>query len=108
MTTTKEHIIQYCKDRNFKLREEDFDGSIYQYSKYISKTILLFIVVSDNLLSVGIIVLDTQRQVYKEVTTLPLMLIEPNDWRFRLSTMFHDVVVAVFDEMAGLGFNTKK
>ena len=41
MATTKEHIIQYCKDHNFKLREEDFDGSIYQYSKYLSKTILL-------------------------------------------------------------------
>ena len=43
MATTKEHIIQYCKDHNFKLREEDFDGSIHQYSKYLSKTILLFI-----------------------------------------------------------------
>lgn len=54
MATTKEHIIQYCKDHNFKLREEDFDGSIYQYSKYLSKTILLFIGVSDTMLNVGI------------------------------------------------------
>lgn len=37
MATTKEHIIQYCKDHNFKLREEDFDGSIHQYSKFYRK-----------------------------------------------------------------------
>lgn len=108
MATTKEHIIQYCKDHNFKLREEDFDGSIYQYSKYLSKTILLFIGVSDTMLNVGIIVLDTQQQVYKKDTTLPLTLIEPSYWRLHLSTMVHDVVAAVFDKMTGLGFNPKK
>ena len=108
MATTKEHIIQYCKDHNFKLREEDFDGSIHQYSKYLSKTILLFIGVSDTMLNVGIIVLDTQQQVYKKDTTLPLTLIEPSYWRLHLSTMVYDVVAAVFDEMTGLGFNPKK
>lgn len=108
MATTKEHMIQYCKDHNFKLREEDFDGSIHQYSKYLSKTILLFIGVSDTMLNVGIIVLDTQQQVYKKDTTLPLTLIEPSYWRLHLSTMVHDVVAAVFDEMTGLGFNPKK
>lgn len=59
-------------------------------------------------LNVGIIVLDTQQQVYKKDTTLPLTLIEPSYWRLHLSTMVHDVVAAVFDEMTGLGFNPKK
>lgn len=106
--TTKEHIIQYCKDHDFKLREEDFDGSIYQYSKYLSETILLFIGVSDTMLNIGLIILDTQQQVYRKDTTLPLTLIKPSYWRFHLTTMVHDVVAEVFDKMTGLGFNPQK
>ena len=64
MATTKEHIIQYCKDHNFKLREEDFDGSIHQYSKYLSKTILLFIGVSDTMFH------DVVAAVFDEMTGL--------------------------------------
>ena len=45
---------------------------------------------------------------HKKDTTLPLTLIEPSYWRLHLSTMVHDVVAAVFDEMTGLGFNPKK
>ena len=104
MATTKEHIIQYCKDHNFKLREEDFDGSIHQYSKYLSKTILLLIGVSDTMLNVGIIVLDTQQQVYKKDTTLPLTLIEPSYWRLPLSAKVYAVVAAGFLVQSGVRF----
>lgn len=105
-TTAEESRLRLQK--YLKTGCNNFDGSIYQYSKYLSKTILLFIGVSDTMLNVGIIVLDTQQQVYKKDTTLPLTLIEPSYWRLHLSTMVHDVVAAVFDEMTGLGFNPKK
>lgn len=45
---------------------------------------------------------------YKPIIDSWETLIEPSYWRLHLSTMVHDVVAAVFDEMTGLGFNPKK